>query len=450
MFTVSHFRDKIQFGLWTLAYACASVLIINSISFVATEREMNAERIRVGQQLALVRAKIEAALFMDTYLADSLATVVIIDPDFVMNHWATVAQRLLERSRYVKSVAVAPNDIIVHTYPLLGNEKAIGLDYRTNSAQWKAVNIARERQKVYISGPVELVQGGIALIARYPIFSDYPVNEKYWGLVSVVIDYQRLLDDSGLGNFNGADIALKKTIAENDVNPVFYGNPDIFEALDFELPINLPEDSWILGAKLTGAAQVASERFGVLTQRVGFVIALFGYLSLFFMYKHYKLTRQQSLYDDLTHLPNRRFFFSLLKRMTAKTDGSQNFSLLNIDLDGFKQVNDDLGHEAGDELLKYIADKLRENIRTSDHVARLGGDEFVVYLKDVIDERHIEKIIDKIRHSIEQHHFTWLDNHICPSLSIGYAVYYGQDITVKELLAQADNEMYKQKRSNRG
>jgi diguanylate cyclase (GGDEF)-like protein len=410
---------------------------------------VNDERISVGQQLSLVRAKVEAAIFMDTYLADSLSTVVIIDPDFVMNNWDTVAQKLLERSRYVRSVALAPNDIIVHTYPLLGNEKAIGFDYRTNPAQWKAVNIARERQKVYISGPVELVQGGIALIARYPIFSDYPLNKNYWGMVSVVIDYQRLLKDTGLGDFDGADIALKKTIIDDAASAVFYGKNEVFDKPDFEYPINLPNDSWILGAKLDSAAQRQSERSGLIAQRVSIVIAFFGYLSLLFMYKQYKLTHQASLHDDLTRLPNRRFFFSLLKRMTAKTGSSQNFSLLNIDLDGFKRVNDELGHEAGDELLKYVADKLRSNIRAADHVARLGGDEFVVYLKDVVDEAQIERIIVQIRSSVEQSEFVWSGHHIVPSLSVGYAIYHGQDISANELLAHADNEMYKQKRNNR-
>jgi diguanylate cyclase (GGDEF)-like protein len=449
MFEVTSFRDKMQFSLWTLAYCCLSILIINSVSQIAVDREVNDERISVGQQLSLVRAKVEAAIFMDTYLADSLSTVVIIDPDFVMNNWDTVAQKLLERSRYVRSVALAPNDIIVHTYPLLGNEKAIGFDYRTNPAQWKAVNIARERQKVYISGPVELVQGGIALIARYPIFSDYPLNKNYWGMVSVVIDYQRLLKDTGLGDFDGADIALKKTIIDDAASAVFYGKNEVFDKPDFEYPINLPNDSWILGAKLDSAAQRQSERSGLIAQRVSIVIAFFGYLSLLFMYKQYKLTHQASLHDDLTRLPNRRFFFSLLKRMTAKTGSSQNFSLLNIDLDGFKRVNDELGHEAGDELLKYVADKLRSNIRAADHVARLGGDEFVVYLKDVVDEAQIERIIVQIRSSVEQSEFVWSGHHIVPSLSVGYAIYHGQDISANELLAHADNEMYKQKRNNR-
>ncbi|CAH8193637.1 hypothetical protein VAE308_1150375 [Vibrio aestuarianus] len=79
---------------------------------------------------------------------------------------------------------LAPNDIIQFIYPFKGNQKAIGLDYRTIPSQWSSIVKAKEIKDIFIAGPFDLVQGGRGLIARIPIFTDPPLNEKYWGSVA--------------------------------------------------------------------------------------------------------------------------------------------------------------------------------------------------------------------------------------------------------------------------
>ena len=105
---------------------------------------------------------------------------------------------------------------------------------------------------------------------------------------------------------------------------------------------------------------------------------------------HQRLAEQQVLklarYDGLTGLPNRSMFVDELERTLARARRSgQAFALFFIDLDRFKNINDSLGHDAGDQLLKVMATRLRELLRDSDLVARLGGDEFVVLLEGSVD-----------------------------------------------------------------
>ena len=115
---------------------------------------------------------------------------------------------------------------------------------------------------------------------------------------------------------------------------------------------------------------------------------------------HQRLAEQQVLklarYDGLTGLPNRSMFVDELERTLARARRSgQAFALFFIDLDRFKNINDSLGHDAGDQLLKVMAARLRELLRDSDLVARLGGDEFVVLLEGSVDAGALAQVARK-------------------------------------------------------
>ena len=161
------------FSLLYLSFAATAVYLVTD-HFVQKQAEQAKDRLQ--QQLALVRSNIEAEVFRDTFLADSLATVVSIAPEFALTHWESVAEKLLSKARFVRNVGLAPDDVISRVYPLQGNEKAVGLDFRSRPEQYKTVLKARQSQQVVIAGPLELVQGGIALIARFPIFTNPPFN----------------------------------------------------------------------------------------------------------------------------------------------------------------------------------------------------------------------------------------------------------------------------------
>lgn len=161
-----------------------------------------------------------------------------------------------------------------------------------------------------------------------------------------------------------------------------------------------------------------------------------------------------AFFDPLTKLPNRRLLFDRLQQAMASSarTGNEN-ALLFIDLDNFKTLNDTLGHDIGDLLLKQVAQRLSSCVRGGDTVARLGGDEFVVMLEDLNEyilgaAGQVESVGKKILESIRKPY--QIDTHECfSSPSIGITLFKGLEYGLEELLKQADIAMYQAKKDGR-
>ena len=150
--------------------------------------------------------------------------------------------------------------------------------------------------------------------------------------------------------------------------------------------------------------------------------------------------------DELTGLLNRRGFTSVLSRTIANAKRYGESGLLAyIDLNGFKEINDRYGHDAGDMVLRRVAELLRENLRDTDYVARLGGDEFAILF--VRGEAHgAAARAEELRDRISSAQFT----HQGARLGVGAAVgvtQYGPETTLDALLKTADAAMYRDKRA---
>lgn len=182
---------------------------------------------------------------------------------------------------------------------------------------------------------------------------------------------------------------------------------------------------------------------------IGAALFLFiaaGALIIAFAVTKQKLYQAQlqvmALFDPLTKLPNRVLFFDRLK-MTAEHSrryGSA-FGLLYIDLDGFKQVNDTLGHEAGDELLGIVGNILLKSCRRSDTVARLGGDEFAVIYAGFDSLAAVEVFTDRIITTL-QSSFELTAGKVSIGASIGIAFFPMDSDNLEELVNLADKAMY--------
>jgi diguanylate cyclase (GGDEF)-like protein len=154
-------------------------------------------------------------------------------------------------------------------------------------------------------------------------------------------------------------------------------------------------------------------------------------------------------YDVLTDLPNRTLIGDRLKQALAYAKREKVLlALMFIDLDKFKPVNDTLGHEIGDLLLKQVARRLQQSVRGSDTVARIGGDEFVVLLP-VIDNNHDAAVVaEKILQALNKP-FEVAQHSLNISSSIGIAVYPQHGTDEKLLLINADIAMYHAKKDGR-
>ena len=153
--------------------------------------------------------------------------------------------------------------------------------------------------------------------------------------------------------------------------------------------------------------------------------------------------KQFAVHDQLTGLLNRRGLEDILSRSIAKAKRGAVSSLLYTDLDNFKDVNDTIGHSAGDDVLVILVDLLKAALRTEDIVFRLGGDEFAVLL-DGIDGREALFAAERLRAAVEAHRFE-LQGRVFPlSLSIGVVRIDGT-LALGELLSEADTAMYRAK-----
>jgi diguanylate cyclase (GGDEF)-like protein/PAS domain S-box-containing protein len=158
---------------------------------------------------------------------------------------------------------------------------------------------------------------------------------------------------------------------------------------------------------------------------------------------------QLAHYDPLTGLPNRILFRDrLAQAMGQARRGGRKLALLCVDLDGFKPVNDAMGHAAGDALLAAVAERLRSSLRTSDTVARLAGDEFTVLLTEIAGPNDVALVCRKILDIlVAPFTLAWRDVHV--SASIGVATFPEDGVEVDLLLANADAAMYRAKEAGR-
>ena len=158
---------------------------------------------------------------------------------------------------------------------------------------------------------------------------------------------------------------------------------------------------------------------------------------------------ENSTIDYLTNIPNRRYFFETGSKYfhLAKRQESE-LSVIYIDIDYFKNINDTYGHNIGDEILKIIANTLSKNIRKSDIVARTGGEEFIILLTD-IDEQKAFIFAEKLRKAIENTNYKKDDITIKSTISLGISGIKNNDEKLDSIINRADKALYQAKKENR-
>jgi two-component system cell cycle sensor histidine kinase PleC len=232
--------------------------------FIIYEREKLSDS-RYDQQLRrevildvfVIRENIQAQIFDRILALRELATIISQDPDVSDEVFGAAAQRYLTNNPEVINVAMAPDLIITSIFPIEGNEKAIGLNYRENEEQFPKVQQAMETGDGLVTGPVNLVQGGQGLILRQPIFvkrnPEDEASQEPWGMLSMVVDYQAFLDGLGLPEFTKKyDILIHEIGAESHEQQTFFGDPAILDRDPEKLEFDFPFGVWELAATTAG------------------------------------------------------------------------------------------------------------------------------------------------------------------------------------------------------
>ena len=229
------------------------------------EREL---RVSVFNQLSLLRAKLEGYITSNVQLVQGLAASISVEPDLSTEKFTQLARYLFNDRSQLRNIGAAPDLVIRYMYPLQNNEAAVGLDYRDHPAQLRAALRARDSGNLLFDGPVDLVQGGQAFIARIPVFlsgsNGQPSQEKaFWGIISAVIDIDRLYFASSLKDFaDEFDIAIRTDESYDPDGNVFLGDAKIFDQHPVLLDISLPSGSWQMAAvPKEGWAEAANNLF---------------------------------------------------------------------------------------------------------------------------------------------------------------------------------------------
>ena len=154
-------------------------------------------------------------------------------------------------------------------------------------------------------------------------------------------------------------------------------------------------------------------------------------------------------HDGLTDLPNRLLFMDRLSQALARVKWHQRLvAVLYLDLDHFKRINDSLGHDMGDLLLKSVAERLSSCVRAGDTVARIGGDEFTIALADVAQAEDVPKVAQKIVDAISKP-FSLMGQEFFITISMGISIFPNDGQDAQALLKNADSAMYRAKEQGR-
>ncbi|MGD0640013.1 MAG: EAL domain-containing protein [Roseiarcus sp.] len=586
-----------------VAIVCG-VLVDHQNSQLSDERS----RAEVLSQVGLIRAKLEGDINGDIQLIRGLVSDIATEPDMTEARFAEFCANLLQSRSRIRNIAAAPDLVVSLEYPLKGNEAAIGLDYRKNEQQRETALRARDSGDVVMAGPLDLVQGGRAFIARFPVFINGAGGAKtFWGIVSAVIDIDKLYRDAGLvGRDLPIDVAISGKDALGKEGARFFGALGVASNRPVVTDVSVPSGTWQISATPKGGWDAAPSnrwivRLGMLAAGLLIVVPIWfigrlmeerrdhftnlrdreGELERLSQrlelaldaskvgvwdfnidtgelvwddrmnelynypldggarkYKHwrdrldesdaqraiedfetamrtqgryesqYKLNlgdgrarviraigkvyvspdlsskivgvnwdvtsdvaltadlkrskaltearnaeleaarariEYNSLHDFLTRLPNRMYLERALEEHAARcaaTGGG--VVLLHVDLDGFKQINDTLGHSAGDAMLIHTAETIRSALRGDDFVARTGGDEFVVVCNADAGMNGFDDLARKIIEDARKP--ALFEGHECRlGMSIGIAGAFGAAVDRQRLLVNADLALYRAK-----
>ncbi len=216
--------------------------------------DVSHERTAITARLDKARGNISRQLDSIIHLSQGLVSLVKIQHGITQAQFVSMAREIVTSEPRIRNIALAPENIIRFIYPLKGNESALGLNYFKNPEQREAVlRVIREKTTV-VAGPVNLVQGGVGIISRTPVFmkdsSASHREQRYWGIVSTVIDFDTLISGVGLAEGTNQDMrfALRGKDGTGADGITFWGDGRIFAMDPVLMGITLPSGSWQIAA----------------------------------------------------------------------------------------------------------------------------------------------------------------------------------------------------------
>ncbi len=410
-------------------------------------REYEAARSRLQTEASAMRARLESELNSTFSVGLAAASLVSAKPDFSVRDYERLAQSLAAWHPGLRNIALAPGNVVRYVYPLAGNEAVLGVNLENVPDQREGVLRMREDWKPFIAGPVRLVQGGVGFVHRVPVIVvDDKDKAHYWGLVAIAMDTGPVFERAGLNRESDMVYALRGRDGKGTHGDVFYGAESTFlSATALHMDVAIPGGNWELVTDWREPDHVLEWR-AFLWQVLALLLAFSAGGLVAFAARSQARLHVLASHDSLTGLANRHQFLVQAESFLALAARQQSpFTLLNLDLEGFKGINDDCGHEVGDAMLVHVAAQARECLRTSDLIARFGGDEFLVLLPDTEPGPLLDQLIVRLREAVAVP-LVVKAHRLSVGISVGVACYPADGFSLEELMRVSDFNMYADKR----
>lgn len=416
------------------------MLIAGNIAFLDAENNK-----MVAYRTAQVYGtRIESLLDSLFHKADVLASVIISDEGVLSEKTFIDVAKSLMVGEGIRAIQYQPGGTVQYVYPLKGNENTLNTNIFDSPTRRDDALMAVETKQIELSGPYELKQGGLGMVARDPVYMTRDNGqEEFWGFATIVLDLPQALNPVMLHDLekDGYRYELLSTSESGELLRV---------ASSEQLPsddavscqISVSGDEWIL--KLVPSYGWVQTIPLVVIAAVGIVISLLLAVVVRLVLTRRLILHKLATTDELTGLHNRRWFSQKIESWCVAA-GKTSFSVFFLDLDGFKTVNDTMGHQCGDELLRKIAARLVDVCGKNDVLARLGGDEFVV-ARYGIDREETRAFAEELYQAVARPVIA-CDHEWTVVVSIGSALFPEDGTSYEALMHVADKGMYRQKQS---
>lgn len=370
-----------------------------------------------------------------------------------INNFDDVAREILERHPTLRNVGLAPDGVVSQIAPLESNRAAIGHDLLKDPARSEEAILARDSGRLTVAGPFPLVQGGEGVAVRQPVF--LPESDagprRFWGFIIVTFHFPDMLSEANLKALADLGYAyeLWRIHPDTKQKQVLFASGPAHLIDPLEKVIELPNGSWVFGVTPAGGwrSHTPLAIDAVVALALCLLLAALAGLLVNLTDKK-RMVERMSRTDALTGLPNRRDFLGRLQgEVDAVIRQGGRLAVCYLDLDGFKRINDTLGHAAGDELLVEFAARLLAWLEPGELSARLGGDEFVAAFRIQNPEHAVARLDALMRLTEKSYSLECLQVVTAASLGVSFAPDDGTD--AEKLLIMADQALYRAKRAGK-
>ena len=397
-------------------------------------------KLNATQEVNEISIHIQNILNLNMKYTDFFDLLIKNNPNISTELIEGYSNNILKSNDIIDNIAIAPNAIVKYVYPLEGNESAVGHDLLNDPKRKEYIEKCIELRESVAQGPVESKQGGLKIFTRRAIFVNDNGEEKFWGVSSIAIDFEKLLEKINFSSEKGGYLYSLKINNASSNGDFLWGHDEIFDKDSIVEEIEIFGETWEVAIYPKNGWNNKSP-YTDINYLIYFILIIIFFLT-YFCINHYQTIREAAKLDPLTEVYNKRYFE---KYVTKRIKESNKYhGLILIDLNKFKNINDTMGHPIGDKVLKEATNRIRACIGNNDKLGRIGGDEFFIFVYNVKNKEKLFDIMNSIKNNMKIP-MNFGEHKVELTCSLGVAIYNEDGKTYSELYNVADKRMYDNK-----